>query len=91
MDRKKLRFKELKCIGCGLCISQCDKSHSLSLIKRLNYTPPNESIAHLAADLGLQSFGLGKFIDKKFPAGYHQLKKVLGSGIETVYKKTNII
>lgn len=85
---KKLIFKDWKCIGCGVCISSCDKTYAISLIERPNYQPPHENVRHLAVDLGLQSIGLKKVLDERFPGVYQRLKGALGDRFKTSKKIT---
>ncbi len=70
---KKLLFKEPRCIGCGVCVSSCNKLHALSMVARPRYQPPHPSLGHFASDLGLRSIGVDKLLSGPLAGAYRSL------------------
>jgi ferredoxin len=48
-----------RCIGCGLCVIECDKEKAMSLRERPSYSPPSETVLDYYADRYLEINGKG--------------------------------
>ncbi len=46
-----------RCIGCGICVTECDKEKAMSLRERPSYTPPSETVLDYYADRYLELNG----------------------------------
>lgn len=46
-----------RCIGCGVCVTACDKEDAMSLRERPNHTPPSETVLDYYADRYLELKG----------------------------------
>jgi ferredoxin len=76
-EDKRLSLYDSRCIGCGVCVSACNRNHVLSLVERPDYELPNESTSQLAADCGLQAIGPMRMMAEHFPGAYRRLRDVV--------------
>jgi ferredoxin len=80
-EDKRLLHYDSRCIGCGVCVSACDRNHALSLVERSDYELPNESMSQLAVDCGLQAIGPMRLVAEHFPGAYRRLRNVVEKGL----------
>jgi len=73
VKRKKAVLDPARCIGCGLCVLQCDKNRAIHLREREAYLPPAETLGDYALSRFLEVKGLNSALAQSLSLGVGRL------------------